>query len=407
MKFGHHIKELTIETPGNVGFKIISRFMPHLRVLKVLNRGTRPINYGKEEMTKLKISLVKVHTLEICSNYEQLEELLELLPGLECLYLEGFSCKQQRTFTRNSSLSLNFLTQYITRVRALEMKGLLLHSYCVEANANEKFFYVLASTTGLLLRTLACSIEGVPIPVLHKLFSNMQTSLECLDLTSWVGLSTEIYELIFIYLKNIEQLTFRGRLTIDGLHHISELKHLKVIRFKDSFEELESNNIASHFLKKLKTSPQLRELQIDTKCLYSQECHTCLYDFISDPNISEGLQILNVSKSNIDNRNVSLLIKYANNLRELYMSDCKNVTKFETIGNDADEEGPAKLVFTKDDNEKILHKLQIFEISHCIKLSSQGMVKLFYMKQLRHLFLNNLEAVSTTNYVNIVYSPSQ
>lgn len=394
MKFGCNVKELTIETPGNVGFKILAKFMPNLRVLKVHNRGTRPINFGKEEMAQLKMCLIKVHTLEICSNYEQFEELLELLPGLKYLNLEGFSCKQQRTFTRNSSLSLDFLTQYITRVRALELKGLLLHSYCVEVNSNEKFFYELASTTGLLLKTLACSIEGVSISLLDKLFLSMDKSLKSLDLTSWVGISSEVYKLIFLYLKNIEQLTFRGRLTLEGLDNISELKNLRVLRFKDSFEKLESNYVASHFLKKLKTSTRLIELQIDTLCLNSQSCSTCFNDFISDPNISEGLQVLNVSRSNIDDRSVSLLITHAKNLKEFYMSDCKNVTKFETIVSGENVEGASdKTSITKDDNEEMLQKLQILEMNHCIKFSSNGLMKLFYLKQLKNLFLNNLEAV--------------
>lgn len=379
-KFGQNIKELTLETPGNVGFKLLSRFMPNIKVLKIHNRGTRSINFGmKDELLELKVCLTKVHTLEICSNYEQLEELLQLLPSLENLYLEGFSCKQQRTFTRNTSLSLDFLTQYITRVRALELKGLLLHSYCVEIDSNEKFFYELASTTGLLLKTLACSIEGVPVSLLHQLFYNMQKSLKSLDLTSWVGISSEIYQIIFIYLKNIEQLTFRGRLTVEGLNHISELKNLKVLRFKDSFEKLETD-VPSHFLTQIKSSKNLQELQIDTKCLASRECVNCFYDFISDVSICRSLQVLNVSKSNFDDVNLNLLIDFAKNLKELYMSDCKNVTKFET---------------TKNVTQRFLQKLEILEISHCIQLTSLGLENLFYLNQLRHLYLNNLEAVST------------
>lgn len=388
IKFGYHIKELTIEMPGNVAFKILSMFMPNLQVLKVHNRGTRAINFGKEDTARLKMCLAKVHTLEICANYEQLEELLELLPGLKNLTLEGFSCKRQRTYNRNSSLSLQFLTYYITKIRAIELKSLLLHSYCVEINSNEKFFYELASTTGLLLKTLACSIEGVPIPLLKKLFHNMQKTLKSLDLTTWVMISSEVYSIIFVYLKNIEQLTFRGRLTIDGLEHIDfNLKNLRVLRFLDSFESIEVNAVGSHFLKKLQSSPQLSELQIDTKCLSFHECSTCFYEFISDQNISQGLQILNVSRSKIDDQNVSFLIKYAKNLKKLYMNDCKNVTMFK--GSNEDTE--------KTNNEKSLkffQKLEILDISHCISLSTNGLMNLFYLNHLRHLFLNNLEAVN-------------
>lgn len=397
IKFGYHIKEFTIETPGNVAFHILSMYMPNLRVLKVHNRGTHPINFGKEDLARLKLCLARVHTLEICANYEQLEELLELFPRLENLSLEGFSCKQQRTFTRNSSLSLHFLTHYLTKIRAVELQTLLLHSYCVEVNSNEKFFFELASTTGLLLKTLACSIEGVPIPLLEKLFQNMENTLKRLDLTTWVMISSEIYKIIFVYLKNIEQLTFRGRLTLDGLDYISDLKNLKVLRFKDSFENVEVNENPSHFLKKLKASPGLRELQIDMKCLNSQECSSCFYSFISDPNISQSLQILNVSRSKIDDKNLSFLLSYARNLKELYMSDCKSVTKFEKA-----------VVGTEDverTNGNMLSKLEILEISHCISLKSIGLLNLFYLNQLRHLFLNNIEAVSILEIIFVKKGP--
>uniref|UniRef100_A0A336KHV9 CSON010656 protein n=1 Tax=Culicoides sonorensis TaxID=179676 RepID=A0A336KHV9_CULSO len=382
--FGKNIKELTIETPGNVGFKLLAAFMPNLRVLRILNRGTRPIVFTKQEISQLKLNLIKVHTLEICSNYEQFEELLELLPELRNLYLEGFSSKQQRTFARNNSISLNFLIHYITKVRTLEMKGLLLHSYCVEENSNEKFFYELASTTGLLLKNLACSIEGVPISLLHQLFNNMQSSLKSLDLTSWAGISSEIYQIIFTYLKNIEQLTFRGQLSLDGLHHISKLNHIKVLKFKDSFGKLESSKKFNHFLATLKSNTELKELQIDTACLNSQECSQCFLKFITDPNVAKNLEILNISKSNIDDANFSLLINHAKNLKELYMSDCKKIVKFErvTIPNKA-----------LHDTE-MLKNLQVLDISHCIQLKSCGMIKMFHFNQLRHLYMNNLEAVT-------------
>lgn len=391
-RFGKNFKEIVIETPGKMGMILIAKYMPNIKKLKIRNPGTRSICFGKNEKMGLQRNLCNVTQLEICSNYEQLEEILELIPKLEILELGGFNCKQQRTYNRNNALSIHFLIHYITKVRALELKGLLLHSYCVELSANELFFYNLANVTGLLLQKLTCSIEGAPIELLRQLFHNMQNSLRSLDVTSWAGISAEIYSLIFTHLRNIENLTFRGRLNMNGLLQVSELKYLKVLKFTDTFKDIESKNEVIHFLSKLKLCENLQELQIDTKCLNSTECKICFKEFVTHLNVTNNLQILNISKSNIDDKNLSLLIFCLRNLKELYMNDCKYITKFE-----CHKKCKAKVKNEPVKIGQLICQLQVLELSHCINLVTDGIQSLFYLTNLRELSLNNLESVSSDN----------
>lgn len=331
-----NVQELVVECSDGLQ---LTRFMPNLKSLELRrNTGTRPFNAAQ---------LNGVQSLKISQNFEDFEDLMEVLPNLRSLHLEGFNCKSQKSFNRNSLLSTKTLQAALENRK---IAGITLKSYSVEPKLNSEF---ISSLIFHDLQELALTIDGVEPRIVVTVLQHQD--LQVLDLTCWSGFSSMIFQAIST-LKTLKSLTLRGKLSAK-LVDVSKLQQLRVLRFKDTFD---CESSGDHVLGTLKN---LTELEIDTKCLnYDQ----CVEEFVKN---NPKLTILNLSKSQIDDLTLEKVFNGFQALRSIVLNDCQKITSLPQL------------------EMRFLEKV---EINHCLSLTKLS----FSMQNLVNLSMNHLESVS-------------
>lgn len=366
-EIGSHIKTVIIKSPGLIGFQVLL-CTPNVVDLTLCNESsTTSIYFLTSDIPALQQSLKHVRYLKIVQNFEQFEEITDLVPQLTNLTVEGFSCKQQKSFKRNLSLSLTTLGSVIHKY-AGQLQEISLHSYTAEANGNDEFLRALLGLENLRLKKLTLSIDKANFELITELLI-VQRGIRSLNLTCWSEFPEQILGVVFMVLLDLDHLTLRGKLNTNSLRYLGNLKRLKSIRFKDTFDSETNYPHILEDLKGLKTN--LLELEIDTDCLSSVLCQSCLPEFSS---LCTNLRSINLSKSKVDDQNLKALLHSLRHLQELYLNDCKNISA---------------LTFSEE-----FHALEKLELNHCISLTSDGLQGLSSFPDLIKLSLNNLEVVN-------------
>lgn len=372
-EIGLNIKTVTVKSAGSIGFQVL-KYTPNVEELFLCNESTTTsISFLITDIPELQKSLKNVRKLKIVQNFEQFEEITDLLPKLTHLVVEGFSCKQQKSFKRNQSLSLTTLGSVIYKY-AGQLEEISLHSYTAEADGNDEFLRLILGLDNLRLKTLTLSIDQANFELIIELLI-IQRGITSLNLTCWSEFPEQILGVVFMVLLDLEHLTLRGKLSTNSLRYLGNLLRLKSVRFKDTFD---SETYYPHILEDLKgLKSNLLELEIDTDCSNSALCDSCFPDFSAS---CTNILVLNLSKSKVDDLTLAKLLKNLKTLNQLYLNDCKNLSSL-TVNEES------SIIPNFNSVEKL-------ELNHCISLTSNGLQGLSKFPNLIKLSLNNLEVVN-------------